>query len=424
MRVTVFGLWHLGCVTAACLASAGHEVTGLDLDGDLVLRLRRGEPPLYEPGLSERISEGLASARLRFTAEPPEALRGAEILWVTFDTPVDDQDEADVTWVRHQLDTVVGVLPSRTIVLVSSQVPVGFTASLERCCQGRGIHFACCPENLRLGRALESFERQDRIVVGVRDDTVKPILTELLEPFAARIEWMSIESAEMTKHALNAFLATSVSFLNEVARICETVGADAKEVERGLKSEPRIGPRAYLSPGAPFAGGTLARDVRFLIGLGRAGHLATPACSGVVESNDVHGSWIRSKLERLLTGIANQGHRPGYDLRAGHKHAAALSAVALCQWLVGGASPFSARSPSARAAGSAGARCAPVRDPRDLAGRGRRHHRHGMASTVSCASTISQRHAPSGVVDQTWLWRRLSPPIPGSYTWPPARGAS
>jgi UDPglucose 6-dehydrogenase len=335
MRVTVFGLWHLGCVTAACLASAGHEVTGLDLDGDLVLRLRRGEPPLYEPGLSERISEGLASARLRFTAEPPEALRGAEILWVTFDTPVDDQDEADVTWVRHQLDTVVGVLPLRTIVLVSSQVPVGFTASLERCCQGRGIHFACCPENLRLGRALESFERQDRIVVGVRDDTVKPILTELLEPFAARIEWMSIESAEMTKHALNAFLATSVSFINEVARICETVGADAKEVERGLKSEPRIGPRAYLSPGAPFAGGTLARDVRFLIGLGRAGHLATPACSGVVESNDVHGSWIRTKLERLLTGIANpEAAVLGLTYAPGTSTLRRSSAVALCQWLV------------------------------------------------------------------------------------------
>src|SRR5439155_13835502 len=138
------------------------------------------------------------------------------------------------------------------------------------------LRFAYSPENLRLGKALEAFRKQERVIVGLRDLADKPRLSKLLAPFTQHIEWMSVESAEMTKHALNAFLATSVAFINEVARLCEALGADAREVERGLKSEARIGPRAYLGPGAAFAGGTLARDVRFLVGLGEHSRLPTP----------------------------------------------------------------------------------------------------------------------------------------------------
>ena len=349
MRIAVFGLWHLGCVTAACLASAGHEVTGLDFDADVIRNLRRGKPPLHEPGLAELLHDQLASGRLRFAAEPGEALPTAELLWLTFDTPVDDEDEADVAWVRRQFDAAVGSLRPGTIVLVSSQVPVGFTASLEERCRGRRFSFAYSPENLRVGRALESFEHQDRVVVGVRDDAAKPTLTQLLGPLAGRIEWMSIESAEMTKHALNAFLATSVSFINEVARICETVGADAKEVERGLKSEPRIGSRAYLAPGAPFAGGTLARDVRFLIGLGRAGNIVTPACSGVVESNELHAGWIQAKVEHLLAGVASPVVAVlGLAYTPGTSTLRRSFAVALCQWLVGRGVVVRAQDPGVR----------------------------------------------------------------------------
>ena len=126
------------------------------------------------------------------------------------------------------------------------------------------LRFACVPENLRLGRALQTFRSPDRFVAGVRSDEDRARLAAVLERFGSPIEWMGVESAEMTKHALNAFLATSVAFINEVAAICEAVGADASDVARGLKSEERIGPRAYLAPGDAFAGGTLARDIRFL----------------------------------------------------------------------------------------------------------------------------------------------------------------
>ena len=334
MKVTVYGLWHLGSVTAACLAAAGHEVVGLDLDGDVVRGLQSGRPPLDEPGLPERIAAGLREGRLSFTTDAARALGDAEVLWVAFDTPVDEHDDADVAWVRGRLEAVADALRPGTLVLISSQVPVGFTAALERDWAGRGVRVACSPENLRLGRAIESFERAERIVAGARGDGDRDVLARLLGPFASRIEWMSVESAEMTKHALNAFLATSVAFANEVARVCEAVGADAREVERGLRTDARIGPRAYLSAGAAFAGGTLARDVRFLTGLGGREGTATPLLEGVLDSNERHKAWLR---DRVRDGLAGAGDPVaavlGLTYRPGTSTLRRSESVELCRWL-------------------------------------------------------------------------------------------
>jgi UDPglucose 6-dehydrogenase len=303
MHVVVYGLWHLGCVTAACLASAGNQIVGLDLDDRLVAALQRGQPPLHEPGLADLIAAGLTGGRLSFTTNPIDALRECDVLWVAFDTPVNEQDVADVAFVRSRLEAIGHEIRADTLVLISSQVPVGFTKALERDWQAWRLRYAYSPENLRLGKALESFQQPERVIVGLRDPADQPTLATLFAPFCSRIEWMSVESAEMTKHALNAFLATSVTFINEVARLCEVLGADAKEVERGLKSEGRIGPRAYLAPGAAFAGGTLARDIRFLVDFGQRYAVATPLFDGVLASNDVHKDWIRGTISRLLSAI-------------------------------------------------------------------------------------------------------------------------
>jgi UDPglucose 6-dehydrogenase len=333
MRVAVLGLWHLGSVTAACLAAGGHDVVGLDPDAGVVARMQQGEPPLHEPGLAELVADGLAVGRLRFTADPADALRDAEVLWVTFDTPVDEDDRADVGWVRVQLDAVAGALAPGTLTLISSQVPAGFSRALARDWAVRGVTVGCSPENLRLGRAIEVFREPDRVVVGLAEDADRSRVQALLAPFTERIVWMSLESAEMTKHALNAFLATSVTFANELARLCELTGADAREVEAGLKSEVRIGPRAYLAPGAPFAGGTLARDVRFLQGFGDAGAVETPLLDGVLASNGAHRDWVRDRLAALPAGapvaVLGLTYKPGTStLRRS-------SAVALCHWLAG-----------------------------------------------------------------------------------------
>ncbi len=353
--IGVVGLWHLGSVTAACLADAGHEVVGVDPDPLVVDGLLAGCPPVSEPGLQDLLT--VNAPRLRFACEP-QALSEARCAWVTFDTPVDDEDNADVEWVLAHAVELLAQLPSGTLVVVSSQLPVGSIAKLHaRCAWRRGggdLRFACVPENLRLGSSLESFRTPERIVAGVRGERDRGELSELLAPFCREVQWMRVESAEMTKHALNGFLATSVAFINEVAEICESVGADAEEVSRGLKSERRVGPRAYLGPGDAFAGGTLARDIGFLRGLAKHRGLPAHVFAGVADGNNAHKHWTRRKLlelvgedageEQTLAGssVAIWGltYKPGTDtLRRS-------SAIELCRWLVGVGASVRAHDPA------------------------------------------------------------------------------
>jgi UDPglucose 6-dehydrogenase len=308
MRVAVLGTWHLGCVTAACLAEAGHEVTAMDEDEAVVDDLRKGKAPLYEPGLDELLQQGLQAGSLTFSTPQAAELADRDVLWVTYDTPVDDEDRADCARVVSDVQRVIGHLPPGAVVVVSSQLPVGSVRELEsfaaRSLPKLHLEFACAPENLRLGQALQVFRHPDRVVIGVRSARGKELVQELLAPLDAPIEWMSVESAEMTKHAVNAFLATSISWANEVASLCELVGADAKEVERGLKTEARIGSRAYVSPGGPFAGGTLARDLAYLVEISSRAGLRTPLLESVGPSNRAHKGWARRRLERHLGPLA------------------------------------------------------------------------------------------------------------------------
>lgn len=339
MRVCVQGLWHLGSVTAACLASVGHEVVGLDSDQEVVTSLNKGKAPLFEPDLNPLIAEGIHRGRLRFTNNTVNACKDAEVLWVTFDTPVDDDDVADVHFVLNQVKSTLMLLSDGALVLVSSQLPVGSIAILENFAKesapNKRISFASSPENLRLGAALNVFLRPDRIIVGTRSAEDRIVLEKLLLPITEKIEWMSVESAEMTKHAINAFLATSVTFANEIAAICELVGADAKEVERGLKSESRIGPKAYLSPGGPFAGGTLARDIEFLGKISQDRQLVTPLLSSVRPSNDAHKKWVQRKLLGHFSGL--NGVRVaiwGLTYKAGTDTLRRSLSVELVDWLL------------------------------------------------------------------------------------------
>ena len=305
MKIAVLGLWHLGCVTAAC-AAKHFKVTGLDFDPDNVAHLRKGKAPLFEPRLDDLIQEGIQSGRLQFTGDIPTACGTADILWVTYDTPVDDNDEADVESVLRAIRRCVPALPAGALVLLSSQLPVGTCRQLEGEFGGQGYRFACTPENLRLGKAIEIFTKADRIIAGYRDEKARAQLTELFAPFTSQVVWMRSESAEMTKHAINSFLAVSITFMNEVARICEATGADAKEVERGLKSESRIGPKAYLSPGGAFAGGTLARDVVTFSRLGEKFGESLEVLPAIKRSNDRHRRWAQEKLLKLFAGTTHR----------------------------------------------------------------------------------------------------------------------
>ena len=208
MKIAVQGLWHLGSVTAACCAKY-FSVVGLDFDAANVSKLNQGQAPLLEPGLNELIAAGLASKKLSFTTDAKIACANADVLWLTYDTPVNENDESDVALVLGNLRRALPHLPNGALVLISAQLPVGTCAKLEK--EFPQFLFACSPENLRLGKAIEAFEKAERAIVGIRTDAKKALLEELFKPFAAQTIFMRTESAEMVKHALNSFLALSIT---------------------------------------------------------------------------------------------------------------------------------------------------------------------------------------------------------------------
>jgi UDPglucose 6-dehydrogenase len=302
------GLWHLGCVTSACLSNLGINVVGLDSDEDIVKNLKNAIPPIFEPGLDELLKTGLTK-NLSFTTDIKAAVEDADYLWVTYDTPVDDDDNADVSFVMENVIKTFPFFTKDVGVIVSSQLPARHTRLIKdiyyKDYVGFKPVFAYSPENLRLGKALNIFMNPDRIIIGA-DVEDRQVFEKLFIKISNSLEWMGIESAEMTKHAINAFLATSVVFANEVASICELVGADAKEVARGLKTEERIGPKAYVSPGGAISGGTLNRDIMFLTGMSKELNISSELLSGVKKSNDGHKFWPIIKLKNELGQLKNK----------------------------------------------------------------------------------------------------------------------
>lgn len=360
MKIVVQGLWHLGSVTAACCAKY-FEVVGLDFDAANIAKLNAGQAPLLEPGLNELIAAGLASKKLSFTTDAKNACKDADILWLTYDTPVNESDESDVDFVLANLRKALSHLPKGALVLISAQLPVGTCAKLEK--EFPQFHFACSPENLRLGKAIDAFEKAERAIVGIRNDAKKTLLEQLFKPFAAQTIFMRTESAEMVKHALNSFLALSITFINEVARLCEHTGADAKEVSIGLKSEARIGSKAYLGPGGPFAGGTLARDVVTLSKLAEANGEKISVIPAIKQSNDLHRGWAFRRLQSRLGDLRGRKIAVlGLTYTTNTDTLRRSAAVELCQQLLAAGANVSAFDPAVKTlptelfTGSAGVR--------------------------------------------------------------------
>ena len=351
MKIAVVGLWHLGTVTAAGLAAAGHDVVAID-DAAVVEAIAAGRLPVDEPGLAELIAAERAAGRLTFAAAAAAAT-GAELVWICYDTPVDDDDRPDVASVIERASAFLAAFDGAAVVAVSSQLPVGSIAELERRAGSARFCFASIPENLRLGSAIAYFRAPDRFVVGVRDARARATIERAIGSFAPSIVWVSVESAEVTKHAINAFLATSVAFANELASVCERVGADAREVERGLKSDVRIGPKAYLRAGEAFAGGTLARDLSFLATLGDREQLALEQIRATAASNERHRRWTAERVAEATRGIAApRAAILGLVYKPGTNTLRASTAVALARALRDGGAAVSAYDP-AIAAGDA-----------------------------------------------------------------------
>ncbi len=274
MRITIFGTGYVGLVTGTCLAEVGNDVMCVDVDAEKVARLERGELPIFEPGLAELVEANRASGRLRFTTDPVAGVAHGELIFIAVGTPPDEDGSADLTYVLAVARSIGKHLDRYCVVVNKSTVPVG-TADRVREAIGAELHERSAPiefdvvsnpEFLKEGDAVKDCMRPDRIVIGASSQRAIDALKTLYAPFNRnheRIVLMDVRSAELTKYAANAMLATKISFMNEMANIAERVGADIELVRHGIGSDPRIG-YSFIYPGAGYGGSCFPKDVQAL----------------------------------------------------------------------------------------------------------------------------------------------------------------
>jgi UDPglucose 6-dehydrogenase len=275
MRMCVVGSGYVGLVTAACFADSGNHVTAVDNDAGKIERLRSGRSPFYEPGLEELMSLNMQAGRLAFTTDMAAGVQGARVIWLAVGTPPRPDGSADLSMIEQAAVGAARALTGPAIFVIKSTVPVGTGARVERLVAAATSHrcpFVSTPEFLKEGSALNDFLRPDRVVIGADDAPAGDQIADLHEPFVRNnkpILRMSRAAAELTKYASNAYLAARISFINEIAEICERLGVDVSEVRRGMGADQRIG-HHFLYPGVGYGGSCFPKDVTALASFGRA----------------------------------------------------------------------------------------------------------------------------------------------------------
>jgi UDPglucose 6-dehydrogenase len=269
MKLAIIGTGYVGLVTTACLADTGNEVVGCDNDREKVAALRRGECPIFEPGLGELLRANISSGRLTFTTDTRQAIQHAEVVFIAVGTPPKADGSPDLSALYTVADEIAAAVDAPKTVVIKSTVPVGTGDDLEERINRRASHRVCVvnvPEFLKEGTAVDDFLRPDRVVIGAEDPAAAAVLRELHEPFVRNqrpIYVMHRKAAEMTKYAANTYLATRISFINQIATLCDALGVDVNEVRTGMGSDARVGFQ-FLYPGAGYGGSCFPKDVQAL----------------------------------------------------------------------------------------------------------------------------------------------------------------
>ncbi len=303
-NITVIGVGYVGLVTGTCFADLGNKVTALDISEAKIESLKKGIMPIYEPGLSEVVKRNVEAGRLSFTTSYADALKDAEFVFICVGTPSGVDGEADLQYVRQAAESIAEVMDHELILINKSTVPVGtgdWVAEIIREAQPRPIPFSVvsCPEFLREGSALLDFMNPDRIVLGSLDQEAANKVAELHIPLRAPIIVTDLRTAEMIKYASNAFLATKISFINEIANICEALGADVKEVAVGMGADKRIGP-FFLDAGVGFGGSCFPKDVLALKHMATVQGKHPQLLQAVMDINAFQRKQVIIKLRELL----------------------------------------------------------------------------------------------------------------------------
>ena len=305
MKVAVLGTGYVGLVVGACLAETGNDVVCADVDAAKINSLKKSKLPIYEPGLEPIVVRNQREGRLTFTTDIGDAVERAEVVFIAVGTPPDEDGSADLQHVLAVASTIGKHMNAPKVVVTKSTVPVG-TAEKVRAQIARetktAFHVCSNPEFLKEGAAVEDFMKPDRVVVGVDSPDAAKVIEELYAPFVRTgnpLIVMDIPSAEMTKYAANAMLATRISFMNQMARLCEAVGADVTQVRRGIGSDRRIG-QAFLFPGPGYGGSCFPKDVKALIRTGTERQVPLDILNAVESANQRQKQLLFEKLERHL----------------------------------------------------------------------------------------------------------------------------
>jgi UDPglucose 6-dehydrogenase len=291
MRIVVVGTGYVGLVAGVCFADSGHTVVCVDVDAAKIDALKKGESPIYEPGLEELLHKNIAAERISFSITLAEAMRGGDVVFIAVGTPQRDDGDADLRAAMSVAHQVADSADRYTVVVNKSTVPVGTAARMQAEIAARAkveIDVVSNPEFLKEGAAIDDFQRPDRIVIGSPSERAKAIMAELYAPFVrteSPIYFMDPRSAELTKYAANAMLATRISFMNDVAMLCERVGADVDSVRKAMGADERIGQK-FLFPGCGYGGSCFPKDVKALIATARNHGLDFTLLSAVDAVND------------------------------------------------------------------------------------------------------------------------------------------
>src|SRR5512133_3025918 len=369
MKLAVIGTGYVGLVTGSCVAENGQRVTCVDVDPDKIEQLRGGGVPIYEPGLEELVRRNAKEGRLDFTTSAAEAMKGTDVAFIAVGTPPGEHGDADLSYVLAAAEQIARAMdPGRyTVIVNKSTVPVGSAEQVARAIQkanpGAVFDVVSNPEFLKEGAAIDDFMRPDRVVVGCASDRARALMAELYAPFVRAeqpVLFMDLRSAELTKYAANAMLATRISFMNEVAALCDKLGANVDDVRRGVGSDKRIG-HPFLFPGIGFGGSCLAGEETVLIRhSGRARLVSLADLFEALAPGDHLTEVVRPAALEVLSwreGAGSPLRRGGRDLRRGPGTAGGRADfVGLGPACVGERHRGEGWAPRARPAGRSGSR--------------------------------------------------------------------
>ncbi len=307
MKLCVVGTGYVGLVAGTCFAESGNDVICVDVDEQKIAALKRGEIPIYEPGLEELVKRNVAQQRLTFQTDLADAVRRSLIVFIAVGTPPGTNGEADLSAVWRVAEQIGEAMNDYKVVVDKSTVPVGTAKRVEQIIRGRTSHpvdVVSNPEFLKEGAAIEDFQKPDRVVIGHRSERARGIMEELYKPFVRTgnpILFMSPESAEMTKYAANAMLAARISLINEIANLCDAFGSDVEDVRRGVGLDRRIGP-AFLFPGVGYGGSCFPKDVKALITMAESTACVPQMLRAVDEVNTAQKMLLVRKVEQHFGG--------------------------------------------------------------------------------------------------------------------------